>query len=444
MLSFAIFSMLVVNTASRGLGVLAVAAVFLLVVATTTRTIPEDREGLPILLALVVVFVIIYGSLWYGLVFPGVRSVTMVPLPFAILMPGIVIAVILIAGSVTGFVNSSRRSWSMALILVLYVFWVGWASIYALETPDIDVLELHQSAGNVLTKGLNPYVYAGVELRQPWTEAYPQWEAGYAYPPTTMVPYALASAYLGDARWVSVIAIALAVLMIARSHVDRTPGARGIDLLIALALAIQHGNLFVFSNGWTEPLALPFLVLAIGSWARNSTVSSISLGLLISTKQYFVMAFPLLLGWRDAGRWRRLVIVVVSGLVVSVPLILWDVRGFVDSAIIPILQLGPRADSSNLYGLGIEVPRWIAIGIPIAAGFGFGRFANGPSGFAASLGSVFGLQFLLGFAAFANYWLLVGALALLTVWAENDRAIPRVHESLVGARDEVPPLLWDS
>lgn len=216
------------------------------------------------------------------------------------------------------------------------------------------------------------------------------------------------------------IAVVACTVIVARPWRRDAQMRSRIDLMAAAAIGLQFGNLYVFFNGWTEPLALPLVALALAWWHSRSTFSSVMLGLLLSTKQYFLVVGVVILLLRDSNRWKRLGIAAAVSVGVSLPIILWDVPAFVESAVTAVLSIPPRLDSLNLLAYGLEVPGWAAAVVVIAVAIGLSRKVKGPGTFAASSAAVLGLQFLVGYAAFANYWYLVSGLAALAIWSDDE------------------------
>ena len=125
--------------------------------------------------------------------------------------------------------------WLAAGLLVAGVAVVGAVWVVVLESPEIDVLDLHVSAADALVHGNNPYAEARAADTSP--TAPPGAEVvGYPYPPLTMLAYVAAQVLFGDPRWASVIAIAFAVLLMVRPWAALT--RQQSAALIALGLAV--------------------------------------------------------------------------------------------------------------------------------------------------------------------------------------------------------------
>lgn len=219
----------------------------------------------------------------------------------------------------------------------------------------------------------------------------------------------------GDPRWASVIAVAAAVLLVAAPWLRVPRPQASVRLGAALLLAAGPAFGVVTYFAWVEPLALPFLVVAGRFWRSRPVVSAIALGLALATKQYFVLAPPLLLLRPDEFRWRRVAIVAGTVLATALPFLIWDPGALWDAVVALHLGSLPRPDSVNLVHLGIEVPRWLVVGVPIGLGVWFGRRGGEGYRFMLALAAVLGALFLLGVQAFQNYWYLVASMALIAL-----------------------------
>jgi uncharacterized membrane protein len=155
----------------------------------------------------------------------------------------------------------------------------------------------------------------------------------------------------------------------------------GILLFVLLPASVRWLSLFIlmtatyagmFSNGGTDALFVPFLILAVWRWDRFATgrgaglagwVGPIALGLACSIKQtpWFCVPFLVVgvaLEARRSGRspWtavRYLAIVVIAFAAVNLPFFLWGPHAWVQGSLIPFSK-GLVADGQGLVTLAIH------------------------------------------------------------------------------------------
>jgi len=243
-------------------------------------------------------------------------------------------------------------------------------------------------------------------------------DAGFAYPPVVLL--ATTFGYLlGSVRLTGVLAMGLAVVIAGRRVEDSR----------AALLTLAPGMLAVFANSWTEPISVLLLVLAVVGFRRGSRWAPVWLGLLLVSKQYFVVAAPLvfLLLWADrrsAPRWREMGVTAASGFVGLVPFALWHPHDFWHSVVTFQFLQQLRPECPGLLIWSVEHLGWppsAAYGvIPLVAGLGLAgllawRGPRHPAGFSAALAVVVAVSVTLSKQGFTNYWFFVIA-ALLVAW----------------------------
>lgn len=316
--------------------------------------------------------------------------------------------------SLWGNIGPGPMRWVGPGLLVAIVLAVGAIWILVVPMPEIDVLDLHVSAAEVLAAGGNPYA----EARVPDTNsgAPPGVEiVGYPYPPLTMIPYVGAQLLLGDPRWASVIAIALTVMLIVRPReaIPRSPMAA--LLAVGLAVAVQPVFGHIVRHGWTEPLALPLLAGVGLLWRKNSTLAAVLLGLTFGLKQYWIVALPLLFFWSDDYRWKRFWIAGGVAALSLLPAFLVGPTAAWNAMVVNLMDVAPRPDSIGFAGLGWEVPFWLALALSAAVAVWMGSRGGGAPRFLIALAATLATAFLFGTQAFGNYWFLVGTLGMVAV-----------------------------
>lgn len=316
--------------------------------------------------------------------------------------------------SLWGNIGRGPMRWVGSGLLVAIVLAVGAIWIVVVPMPEIDVLDLHVSAAEVLVAGGNPYA----EARVPDTNsaAPPGAEiVGYPYPPLTMIPYVGAQLLFGDPRWASVIAIALTVMLIVRPRGATPRSPMAALLAVGLAVAVQPVIGHIVRHGWTEPLALPLLAGFGLLWRRNPTLAAVLLGLTFGLKQYWIVALPLLLFWSGGFRWKRFWIAGGVAALSLLPAFLVDPNAAWSAMVVNLMNLAPRPDSIGFVGIGWEVPLWLALALSAAVAVWMGRRGGGAPRFLIALAATLATAFLFGTQAFVNYWFLVGTLGMIAV-----------------------------
>lgn len=300
------------------------------------------------------------------------------------------------------------------VLLIGIVGTVGVMWINMLEAPEIDTLNLHSSAAQALLEGQNPYTEARAFNTSPTAPAGAEF-VGYAYPPLTLVAYAGSDILFGDSRWASVIAIMITAILLIRPWVEMNRPQAGAALALGLAMVVQPGLGHVFRQAWTDPIALPLLAGVGLAWRRNPALAAVLLGLAFGTKQYFILALPLLLAWTDDYRWKRFWIATAVAALSVLPPILINPVAFWDATIGPAIDAPLRLDSSGLAGLGLDTPFAVVVLLSVAVAVWMGRATRSPSRFLVALAATLATAFLVGFQAFVNYWFFIGTLALVAV-----------------------------
>lgn len=308
------------------------------------------------------------------------------------------------------------------------------AAVLVLQIPThIDVaLFLHDSARAVLS-GHDPY---SLTFQSPYDAAgnrvaySPQVVSGstlnfgFPYPPPILIS-GVVGYVLGDVRIGGMIALVLAAIVLIRRV-----GPRG-GLLLLLP-----GSLFVFENAWVEPAVILLLVLTVVSALDGSRWTPLWLGLLLVSKQYFVVVVPVLVLLLPVARAYRGGIRRFAGLTVAVavlavlPFLLWDPAGFWRS-VVTLQFLQPfRSDSESALVLSVNTWHWPPPStygwLPLLGGFVAAcamawRAPRTPAGFSLGVGFTLLVLVTLGKQAFANYFYLIEAALLLAAvtWSRD-------------------------
>jgi uncharacterized membrane protein len=225
----------------------------------------------------------------------------------------------------------------------------------------------------------------------------------------------------GDYRYSQLVAMTLAGAVMAYSRGSRLGRAAMVLFLFT------PRTLFVLENGWTEPLLIGLLALTVFAACRTPRLTPYLFGLLASAKQYVVFVLPayLLLIPRP-WRWRDVLPALgrgaASGLLVTLPLALWDYPAFYRSVVaLQFLQpFRPQALSFLTWSVNVagrpgpELHSIIPIALAmLATPLALWRAPRTPAGFATMVGFVMLVYFAVTKQSFCNhYFFPLGALCL--------------------------------
>jgi hypothetical protein len=284
----------------------------------------------------------------------------------------------------------------------------------------LDVAIMEHAAADAIRAGSSPWTGLAVLSGAPG--AANQVLTGTPYPPLTSIAYAMSDWLSGDPRNIGFILWAL--LGVSAWQLTSDPARR---TLIALSPAIP----LMIWTGWTELLTVTFLAGA-ASARKRPWLSALLLGLALATKQYMIVALPLVIAFR--GPRARMQKSVALGVAVALSLTGFAMgTGYLGAIIGAYARLPPRPDAGSLYGVltlflaDVSMPFWLgpALGLSWAAW-------NARHG-VETLGRVYiataqslSVMFLFGTQAFTNYWYLVLMLILIGA-AISDRGAPREH-----------------
>jgi hypothetical protein len=326
-----------------------------------------------------------------------------------------------------------------------WAFWLFLATHVALTvvflraTPAaIDVQVFLRDGANALLHGHNPYSMT-------FPNIYPPPLAELFYGPGVVVdgrvtygfpylPFGLLSSIpgylLGDVRYSQLIAMLVTALVLRRLASDRTGRALAI-LAIAAPTALP-----TLTGAWTEPALVAILAgLVLVLRRRRNPFIAVLLGLLLVSKQYVVIAIPVI--WL-IRRWltRRAILVALGvAAALTLPFFLVNPAAFW-KAIVEFQLIQPfRADSLSLLVSSVNTfgwpPPWTYGLLPLVGG-GLTAIAlalrapRTPAAFAAGVGLTLLVTILLSKQAFMNYYFIVsGALLIATVaWPSQQAVTP--------------------
>lgn len=357
--------------------------------------------------------------------------------------------------------NPKLRRFALPLLLLTH-FLLGVWLIRAAPDPHIDVYVFQQDGAKALLRGENPYtttfpdIYRSKDgVRAVYGDDLTQGEhVSFGFPYLPLSLFLAMPGYLiaGDHRYSQLAAMTLAGALIAFARPGR------VAALAAALLLFTPRGFYILGRGWTEPFTVLLLTLTVFLACRGATPVGeppqprhanwglpFAAGWFLATKQYLVLAVPLL--WLLLPRpvtpsrfvsftWKA----ALAGLVVTLPLVLADVRAFWRSTVTVQLRAPYRTDALTfqnywLHGRGLLPPDgslppadvipptfWPALAAAaLAIALALWRAERSPAGFAGAVALVFVLFISLNKQAFANYYYFVIAALCCAVAAAGDR-----------------------
>lgn len=314
-----------------------------------------------------------------------------------------------------------KRLWFPTL-LAASLFLGTWI-IKASPTPAIDVVVVHKDAIEALLRKQNPYrisiqnIYGAADSNtfyNPGAVFGQRVMIAYPYPPPSLLLAIPGHVLLGDYRYSELALLVIGAALIGYAR-------RGLVPKLAAALLLTTPRIwFVIEQGWTEPIAIFLLALAVFLLIRQSIPAALVTGVLLVSKQY--LGFAGLAAVRQvfmrtrSWRWSAMAGVGAAAVVI-LPFYFWHENAFMRN-VVWLQTLEPfRPDSLSLlswaarngYGNGSYV--W-AVGAAVAmAVLTLVTTRNTPSGFASAVALTTFAMFVFGSKAFCNYYFFViGAL----------------------------------
>jgi len=237
---------------------------------------------------------------------------------------------------------------------------------------------------------------------------------GLQYPPLTLLT-ALPGYLLGDVR----IGYVLAVLISALLLFALSPGPRGLGL--ASVLLLSPLTFLIEFLCYTEPLAYVTLCATMYAAMKKRWWLPIALGLFLASKQYNILALPLIAYFIQPFQWKaycRLAgLSLATAAVTVLPFAIWDPRALWHDLVLFHLAQPFRPDSLSFTVL---FPWIVRIGPVLVLGFILWAL-RAKIRSAAMFPVAYGIALLLFFStskqAFANYYFLVGHAFFLSIAA---------------------------
>ncbi len=319
--------------------------------------------------------------------------------------------------SMAGYGGLTRLVFFPLCLLTFLAMGLWW--VHSVPHPFIDVWEAQRAGLEAFCAGKSPYnapfpdIYNYPPGYSPGTVVRNGMvELGFPYPPLSLLLEIPGHVVFGDFRYANVFYVTIAGAAIGYSR-------RGaISMLGAVLFLTTPRTLFMLEDGFTELQVSMLLAVMIFAACRGWRVTAVLLGLLIAGKQYLIIAAPCAVlmmprpwNWRAVLRWVGMGI--LAGLVVSLPIILSDPKGFVRCTITPIMNAYFRYDALSylaLYANRTGVTPGASIGFVLAVVFiplTIWRMPRSPAGFAMALAVVFMMFFAFSKGAFVNYYYLI-------------------------------------
>jgi hypothetical protein len=232
---------------------------------------------------------------------------------------------------------------------------------------------------------------------------------GLQYPPLTAL-WILPGYLLGDVRYSYILAIVLAALLLFAAN----PGKRSFAL--AIFLLFNPMAFYMEDRCFTEPLALLMLTLAVYAALRHPRWLPVALGLFLVSKQYNLIAFPLIALLLAPFQWKAYAKLCAEALAVAaltiLPFAAWNPHALWRDLVLFHLHQPFRLDAMSF---AIRLPILLKLG-PLAL-LGFLAWASRRAPTAANFVAAYGTAVLLFFStskqAFANYYFMIAQALLL-------------------------------
>jgi hypothetical protein len=332
-----------------------------------------------------------------------------------------------LAGALLLFRRQPRMKWAFALFLLVHAAMA--VALLRSSPAFIDVAVFLRDGAVAVLHGHNPYAMTFPNIYPPKLAAQfygpgviinNRVTFGFPYLPVTLL-VAVPGWLLGDVRYGQLIAMLVTALILRRLATDRVGRAAAV-LAVAAPAAIP-----VLTGAWTEPTLVALLAcLVLTLQRRRVAFVAVFLGLFLVSKQYVVVAIPLIWLIRQWLTRRTILIGLGMAAAATLPLFLLDPSAFW-KAIVQYQLIQPfRSDSISLLVSSVNAfgwpPPWTYGVLPLAGG-GLTAIAlalrapRTPPAFAAAVGLTLLVTILLSKEAFMNYYFLVGGAFMIAAVA---------------------------
>ncbi len=295
--------------------------------------------------------------------------------------------------------------------------------------PKIDVFVTLTMGADHLLAGRNLYAQVYPDIYHGAFDYHP----AIAYFPGGIYLMTLFRLVFGDVRYALVFADAVTALGL-YGLCRRLGRTSSVSLWVSLVWLCFPISLFVMEEAWLDPfLCMGAVLMALGLLSRRWILAGVALGFLVSAKQYGVLVIPLTSFWLYRRREGKGIIIflgvaLVVCLALILPLALSSPAAFYESTIRQILSQNFRADSFSLVALfyrwHLFLPNKLVLGI-YASTLGLvllylWRREGTLVHWASSMTILWGVVFLFGKQAFANYYYFL-AIFLIVYLASSPR-----------------------
>ena len=361
---------------------------------------------------------------------PGIYMRNVGPQGLAPYALGLMLAALMIGAGLSKVPWAGRLQ--LPLLLAAFIYLGLWMVRVAPE-PFIDVFYFQRDGVLALIAGSNPYelryrdIYGNSPFYGEGLSVNGVLQFGYPYPPLSLLLAIPGQLIGGDYRTSQVVAIALAALLMATAR----PGRLG--MAAAALWLFTPRAFFVIEQGWTEPFVVLGLAAVVFTACRAPRALPFMLGLFLAVKQYLVFAVPaaLLLFPRPLPPRRELLRfaakVAITGLAVSLPLVLWNPKEFWHDVVALQVYQPFRVEAMSYLawhaqGGGDRLPTALAFLAGVAGvAIGLWRMPRTPAGFAATCSLAFIGFFAFNKQAFCNYYyFVIGALCVAAAAVQTE------------------------
>lgn len=384
-------------------------------------------------IAFVAAGLLVMGAILSGNAETGCLALSLVLIAAAILMGCSKLATVGSGLAPTSVAASGAKSawmvWAVAALVLLH-YGMAWAFVRSTPT-GIDCYVFQRDAVNDLIHGVDPYgrtrpgsnnAYFTAKFYTPETESNGRVLVGLQYPPVTFL-CALPGSLMGDVRYGYILAIGLSAIFLFAAM----PDGRGLSL--AVVLLLNPITFMVEALSWTEPLVWMLLCATFYAALKRPKWLALPLGLFLASKQYNLLALPLLGYWLRPFEWRAYWRLVSGPLAVAgatlLPFALWNRRGLWHDLVWFHLAQPARHDAISF---AVVFPLALKMGMLIVLGFiawALSCTTRGVTLFPAVYAMAMLLFVSTSKQAFANYYFLIAQCFLLAgaaLWPERRSA----------------------